>query len=153
MDVVVDDGDFAAPWARACPPRRMTLLPDRTHRAVALRVMPRRAHERDGRPVRPGHDPFHGVDRGAGGEQRDVVRFGRRVGVRIELRRFPGRFGNPAEVVAVVHARELLGGRLARCHDVGAALAPAGGHRVHDLGALGPLDAPAASGVRRSGRC
>ena len=89
--------------------------------------------------MRAAHHALDRVDRRAGGQQRDLVRLGRRVGVGIELPGASGRLRDLTQVLAIVDPRELLGGRRARRDDFGAALAPAVGDGVHDFGALGAL--------------
>jgi hypothetical protein len=109
------------------------------HRPIAFRMMARRPDQRQGGDVRRGHHPLHRVDGRARGQQRDLVRFGRRIRVRIERRRAVDRLRETAEVLGGMNARELLAARLARRDDLDAPRAPSSGHGVHDLGALGAL--------------
>src|SRR5262249_32913862 len=64
---------------------------------------------------------------------------GRCIGVRIQRHRLPRRLGNPAQVLGVVHASELLARGRARRDDLDALGLPALRHHFHDLGTLGPL--------------
>ena len=140
VDVVVDDGDLRGTLRAGVGGRNGDVVEQaEAHRAVALGVVSRRADHRHGGLVRSAHHPLDGVDGGAGGEQRDLVRFRRRVGVGIDLRGLAGGFRHPPDVFAIVHAGELLDRRRARCDDLGPLLTPRGGHRVHDLGPLGTL--------------
>jgi hypothetical protein len=112
------------------------------HRAIALGVVPRRPHRAHRGLVRIAHHALDRVDRRAGGEQRDFVRFRRRVRVRIQLRGLARPFRDPPQVVGAVDARQLLARRLARSDDLEAALAPARRDGVHDLGPFGPFGMP-----------
>jgi hypothetical protein len=80
------------------------------------------------------HDPLDTVDRGAGSQQGDLVGLRRRVGVGVERDRRTGSLGNPAQVLAAVHARELLARRFARRDDFPALAPPLAGDDVHHLG-------------------
>ena len=109
VDVVVDDGDAGrAERARMRGGNRDVVEQAEAHRAVPFRVVARRPHQRHRRQMRRADHPLDGVDARARREQRDLVRFRRRVGVGIERRRAARRLRNPAQVLAVVDARQLL---------------------------------------------
>ena len=95
-----------------------------SHGAVPFGMVAGRPHERHGRSMRSAHDAFDGIDRRACGKQRDLMRLRRGVRVGVECHRPPRRFRDPAQVIVIVDAGELLARRGARRDDVGSAFAP-----------------------------
>jgi hypothetical protein len=79
------------------------------------------------------------LNRGACRKPRDVVRIGRRVGVRVERSGFARGLGNECDVLAIVNACELVLGGSARLAHLDAALPEFGRDHLHDLGALKTL--------------
>ena len=115
------------------------------HRAVALGVMAGRPHQRHRGRMDAGHHPLHRIDGSPCRQARDLIRFGRGVGVRVERQRSAGGLSHPLQVGGVVHARELFDGCFARSDDLGTASPPSVDHRGHRLGAFQTL------GVTRRG--
>jgi hypothetical protein len=121
---------------------RHVVVEAEAHRPAALGMVTRRSHQRDRRRIGSTHDAFDGVDRGAGGEQRDLVRLGRCEGVGIESDRLSGSLGDPAQILDVVHARQLFMCGRPRRYDFATAVPPAAGDHVHHLRAFRALGVP-----------
>ena len=143
MHVVVDDGDaVGAERAGVRGGDGDVVVEAEAHRAVALGVMAGRPHQRERAACAAAHHPLDGVDRGAGREQRDLVRSRGRVGVGIERDRLTRRSRRSAAGsrrrarAPAARASPRAAPRLRR------PLPPGAGHDVHHLGPFGPLRMP-----------
>ena len=114
MHVVIDDGDLRrAIGARVRGGDRDVVVQTESHRAIALGVMAGGPHQRERAALRAAERMVDGLHRGTGRQQCNVMGLRRCVGVGIELDGAAGRFGDAAQVVAIVDAQQLLarGGR------------------------------------------
>ncbi len=140
MDVEVDDRHLSRPLHPGVRGGDGDVVVEtKTHRPIAFGMMPRRPNQCHGGTVRPTHDPLHRVHGGAGGQERNFIRFRRRVRVRIEAFGAAVGFGNDLQVRRVMDTSQVLARRSPRRHDLDAALPPPVGNDVEDLGPFRPF--------------
>ena len=140
VNVVVDDRDpIDAERTGMRRADRDVVVEAEAHGAIAFGMVAGRANQREGPGVPAVDHPLDTLHRSARGQQRHLVGLGAGEGVGIERDRRPRRLGDPLQVVAVVHAVELLARGGARRHDFASRAAPGVGHDVHDLGPFGTL--------------
>ena len=113
------------------------------HRAVPLGMMAGRPDHRERARTVTLERAIDARDRRAGREQRDLVGIGRGEGVEVERGGAPGGLRHERDVLAIVHARELVVRRgTTRLAHVATALAELGRDDLHDLRALETLGMP-----------
>jgi hypothetical protein len=137
MHVVINDRDTgSSERSRVRGSHRYIVEETEPHGSTALGVVTWRTHEGNRPLIGRRERPLDSINRGPSREAGHIVRFGRRVRIRIEREGTPGETRDPLNVLLIVHAGELLVRGDTRGDDFAALRTPFPCRYAHDVTAF-----------------